>query len=486
MGFRESLAGIRFGCDAGSEPLRLVSSMSYAQKPSISSPRFGLLAICISLFIIALDISAFSPAIPAIERDLNMDITTSQWVINGYGLVFGVLVVTGGRVADIFGRRYTFIIGAGIFLVFSLMGGLALNVPMLLAARALMGVGAAMMWPSILGMAYNLMPEERAGEAGGLIMTVCGLANTLGPVVGGLLADLLSWRWIFYINLPITFAAAIMCWKFIPRDIPLNPDERIDYLGVITLTISLLSFLLALNFSARIGFWHPLVVVLLTVFLVFSVAFIFIESQGGEVALIPEDVLSNKRFLAAGFVTLFTAVTFFSVILYLPQYLANVRGFTTMQSGLSLLPLMVSFAIFSFVAGKLYQKTGGKVLVCIGILGMSLGILYISRLSGDFDFIYGLVILGAGLGLFNPSTTTMVIAVVDSSRASLACAIIYMLKITGGAVGLGINAAIVGFAPDITAGISRAFEVNACLAMAGFIIAFLFMSAPRVAGSGRG
>ncbi|WP_444902627.1 MFS transporter [Microbulbifer sp. SSSA007] len=473
-------------CNSRLKPLELVTSMSHIQEQDPNSPRLGLLAIFVALFIIAIDITAFSPAIPAIEREMGMDITTSQWVINGYGLVFGVLVVTGGRIADIFGRRRAFITGAGIFLAFSLMGGLALNVPMLLAARAFMGVGAALMWPSILGMAYSLMPEERAGETGGLIMAVCGLANTLGPVMGGLLADMFSWRWIFFINLPVAFAAALMCWKFVPRDVPFDPDERIDYLGVITLTASLLSFLLALNYASGVGFMHPLVIGLLVGFLVFSAVFIYIESHQREVALIPEDVIKNKRFFAAGAVTLFTSITFFSVILYLPQYLTNVRGFTTMQSGLTLVPLMIAFAVFSFIAGKLYQKAGGKILVCVGILAMSLGMFYISRLSDGREYIFGLIILGAGLGLFNPSTTTMVIAVVDPSRASLASAIIYMLKITGGAVGLGVNAAIVGFAPDITTGISRAFEVNACFAFVGFVIAFLFMSAPTVTERERG
>ncbi|USD20067.1 MFS transporter [Microbulbifer variabilis] len=454
--------------------------MAHMQEPTQQSNRLGLLAIYVALFIIAIDISAFSPAIPAIEREMNMNITTSQWVINGYGLVFGVMVVTGGRIADIIGRRRTFIIGACIFLIFSLLGGLAVNVPMLLAARAAMGIGAALMWPSILGMAYNLMPEERAGETGGLIMAICGLANTLGPVVGGVLADLLSWRWLFFFNLPIATAAVYMCWKYIPIDIPYDPNEKIDYLGVLTLTGSLLSFLLALNFASENGFMNPLVVGLLTSFLLFTVAFVLIETKERDFALIPQDIIKNKRFFAAGAVTLFTSVTFFSVILYLPQYLTNVRGFSTIQSGLSLVPMMVAFGMMSFIAGKLYLRTGGKILVCVGILGMSLGMFYLSRLGEGYNYILGLIILGAGLGLFNPSTTTMVIAVVNPNRASLASAIIYMLKITGGAVGLGVNAAILGFSPDITSGISLAFEVNACFAFVGFVVAFMFMSAPRI------
>lgn len=158
--------------------------MTETRTPLTKTQFLGLLALSLAVFLIANDFTAFSVAIPAMEKEFNSDITTAQWVINGYTLVFGVLIISGGRLADMFGRRRIFFIGTAIFVFFSLLGGLAVDMWMLLISRALMGIGGAMMWPAILGMIYGLMPEDRSGLAGGLIMTVCGASNAIGPMLG--------------------------------------------------------------------------------------------------------------------------------------------------------------------------------------------------------------------------------------------------------------------------------------------------------------
>src|SRR5262249_10474153 len=148
-----------------------------------------------------------SVALPAIERDLHVDVTTVQWVINGYAMVFGVLIVTGGRLADMLGRRRIFMLGAATFALFSVIGGLAPDIWVLLACRFLMGIGGAMMWPAILGMTYGLLPPSKAGLAGGVILGAAGFGNAVGPLLGGVLTDSVGWRWIFYVNLPVAAAA---------------------------------------------------------------------------------------------------------------------------------------------------------------------------------------------------------------------------------------------------------------------------------------
>src|SRR5262245_25034377 len=172
----------------------------------------GLAAMALAVLVVANDFTALSVALPAMEQAFGADVTTVQWVINGYALVFGVLIVTGGRLADMFGRRRIFFLGASIFAVFSVIGGFAPNVSVLLACRALMGVGGAMMWPAILGMTYALLPESKAGLAGGLVLGAAGFGNALGPLIGGALTDGLSWRWIFFLNLPIAALAIVVTW----------------------------------------------------------------------------------------------------------------------------------------------------------------------------------------------------------------------------------------------------------------------------------
>ena len=201
----------------------------------------------IAVLIIANDFSALTVALPAIEKEFDTDVGTVQWVINAYALTFGVLIVAGGRLADIFGRKRIFLIGTAIFAGFSLLGGAAQDTSWLIACRALMGIGGAMMWPAILGMTYAALPESRAGLAGGLILGAAGIGNAIGPMVGGLLTDLLSWRWIFFVNVPIAAFGALVTWLAIHQTEPQQSDRRIDYSGVASLSLGLVSLLVALD-----------------------------------------------------------------------------------------------------------------------------------------------------------------------------------------------------------------------------------------------
>src|SRR5512132_2576754 len=173
-------------------------------KPIDRGTWLALIAMGIAVFVIANDFSAINVAIPQIEHDFKTDVTTAQWVVNAYALVFGVLIVTGGRLADIFGRRRAFFIGTTIFATFSALGGAAQSEAWLIAMRVLMGIGGALMWPAILGMTYAALPDERAGLAVGFILGAAGIGNAAGPLIGGALTDLLSWRWIFFLNV-VTF-----------------------------------------------------------------------------------------------------------------------------------------------------------------------------------------------------------------------------------------------------------------------------------------
>ncbi len=174
--------------------------------------------MAMAVFVVANDMTALSVALPEIEQDFDSDVSTVQWVVSAYALVFGVLIVTGGRLADMLGRRRIFFIGAAIFSVFSVLGGAAQSDIWLIVCRALMGVGGAMMWPAVLGMTYDILPAERAALAGGLIIGSAGFGNAAGPLIGGALTDALSWRWILFINLPIAALACFVTWRSVPRE----------------------------------------------------------------------------------------------------------------------------------------------------------------------------------------------------------------------------------------------------------------------------
>ncbi len=405
----------------------------------------ALLAMGLAVFIIANDFTALAVALPAIEKQFDTDVGTAQWVINAYALTFGVLIVVGGRLADIFGRKRIFIVGAAIFAAFSLLGGAAQDTAWLISCRALMGIGGALMWPAILGMTFAALPASRAGLAGGLILGAAGIGNAVGPMFGGVLTDALSWRWIFFVNVPIAALGVAATWFAIHQHEPEPSDRRIDYGGVVTLSLGLVSLLVALDQVTDWGWGDVRIVALLVICATMLVAFGFVERRMNAAALIPRDVIANRDFATACLAVLLMSAVFFASLLYLPQFMQKILGYSPLKSGVGLVPMMGTFAVTSFIAGPLYSKLGPKLIVSVGCAAISVGILLLSLIGRDSGYgglVAGMLVLGVGIGLFYSSITTASVTALDASRAGLAGGIVYMFQIAGGSVGLGLNTTI--------------------------------------------
>lgn len=404
-----------------------------------------LVALGLGVLILANDFSALNVALPQIEKDFDAQVSTVQWVVNAYALVFGMLIVAGGRLADLFGRRRMFFVGAGIFTAFSIAGGAAQDIDWLIAARALMGIGGALMWPAILGMTYAALPEDKAGLAGGLILGVAGLGNVIGPLLGGVLTEELSWRWIFFANVPIAaFAVLVTLWKMHQVEVR-TEGERIDYWGIATLSVALVSLLVAFDQATDWGWGDPRIVALLAVFIVLVPVFVLIERRMGQSALIPPDVARNVSFAASCLAILLLSPTFFASLLYLPQFMIKLFGYNPVQAGLGLLPMMGMFAITSFIAGPLYNRLGPKVIITAGAGCVALGPFLLSFAHSNATLgtlVPGMTVLGIGAGLFYSSATTAGVTAVGPARSSLAGGLLYMFQIAGGAVGLGLTTAV--------------------------------------------
>ncbi len=402
-------------------------------------------AMALAIFVIANDLTALSVALPDIEKDFDSDVTTVQWVINAYALVFGVLIVTGGRLADMFGRRRLFFIGAAIFAGFSVLGGAAQDDWWLIVCRALMGIGGAIMWPAALGMTYDALPADKAGLAGGLILGVAGFGNAAGPLIGGVLTELLSWRWIMFLNLPIAALACFATWRAIDESKSDTGRERIDYAGIASLSIGLIALLVALDQVTDWGWGDPRTLGLFAACVLLLVIFAVNERRAGSWALIPRDVMANPHFRAACLATLMMSAVFFASLLFLPQFFQKILGYGPLEAGAALLPMMAVFAVTSFVAGGLYERLGAKLIVSAGAGCLTLGAFLISlidRDSGLASVVPGMVVLGIGVGLFYSSITTVAVTALDPSRASLAGGIVYMFQVAGGSVGLGLTTTI--------------------------------------------
>jgi EmrB/QacA subfamily drug resistance transporter len=438
----------------------------------------ALVAMGLGVFVIANDFTALSVAIPEIESDLDANVDRAQWVINGYAVVFGVLIVTGGRLADQFGRRRIFMIGASVFAVFSLLGGLAPNIELLIACRALMGIGGAMMWPAVLGMTYAILPEERASLAGGLILGVAGLGNAVGPLLGGALTDGLSWRWVFFLNVPIAAFAMFVTKRNIPAEAGEGAEAGIDYQGIATLSAGVVAILVGLDQGTDDGYGSPAIVALLVVGVLLLGSFVLVERGQGANALVPPDVMRQQQFIVACAVVLLMSAIFFAALLYLPQFMEKELGFSAVEAGAGLLPVMLVFAVMSFSSGALYDKFGPRTVVSTGAAFLGVGIFMLSFLDAGWDYIAlvpGMVVLGLGIGLFYSSITTAAVTSLDPSRSSLAGGIVYMCQVAGGALGLGMNTAIVLSQSDLPEGIRLAFRVDAALAVVGFLVALAYI-----------
>jgi EmrB/QacA subfamily drug resistance transporter len=403
-----------------------------------------LVAMALAVFVIANDVTALSLALPDIERDFDIDVGTAQWVINAYALVFGVLIVTGGRLADMIGRRRIFFIGAAVFVVFSILGALAPSAILLIASRALMGIGGAMMWPAVLGMTFGLLPADKAGLAGGLILGAAGFGNAAGPLIGGALTSI-DWRLILILNLPVAAIACLVVARSVKESRDENAPRRIDYAGVTTLTVGLFALLLALDLVTNVGWTDPRVLGLLAAVVVLLTAFAVAERHAGEAALVPRDVMANRGFAWACLAVLLMSASFFAALMYLPQFMQKILDFPPLQAGAGMLPMMGLFALSSAVAGPLYGRVGGKLVVCVGAVCIALGTFLISTIQADSEWISlapGMAVLGTGIGLFYSSVTTAAVTALDPTRSSLAGGIVYMFQIAGGSIGLGLTTTV--------------------------------------------
>jgi EmrB/QacA subfamily drug resistance transporter len=428
-----------------------------------------------AVVVIANDFSAINVALPTMESDFDTNINTIQWVVNAYALTFGVMIVTGGRLADMFGRRNAFFLGTAIFASMSALGGAAQTETWLIATRTLMGIGGALMWPAILGMTFAILPKEKAGLAGGIILGAAGLGNAIGPLIGGVLTDLASWRWIFFLNVPISIFAVAVTYFLVHVEEPESKDHKLDYAGIAALTIGLVSLLVALDQVDDWGWGDPKVIGLLALATVMMIAFVPIERRAGKHALVPREVMSNESFSASCLAILFMSATFFAALLYLPQLMEKQLGYSPLQAGLGLLPFLGVFAAVSFIAGPLYDRLGAKVLAVFGAACITIAPFIFSLVdsgSGYAALVPGMVILGLGVGSFYPTATTAGVTSVDESQTSLAGGIVYMFQIAGGSIGLGLTTTVFSAAiPPFVDGIQAGFRLDAALSLIGLVIA---------------
>jgi MFS family permease len=302
-------------------------------------------------------------------------------------------------------------------------------------------------------------------------------------MLGGFLTDEFSWRWVFFVNLPIAAFAMIVTARCVPESRDTSAQHHIDYGGIALVSTGLVLLLVGLDEGTDDGFGDPLILSLFVVGAALLFAFFLFERRQGDGALVPSDVLRNRVFAASCVATLLMSAIFFSALLYVPQFFENVLGYSALRAGAGLLPLMGVFAATSFIAGSLYNRIGGRIVVAAGSGCLGVGILMLSLVDADSTyraFVPGMIVLGVGVGLFYSGITTTAVTALDPSRSSLAGGIVYMCQIAGGAVGLGLNTALVTSQASLADGIELAFKVDGALALAGLVVVLAFIGRPAL------
>jgi EmrB/QacA subfamily drug resistance transporter len=372
-----------------------------------------------------------------------------RWVVNAYLLIYGVTIVTAARLADEIGRRRVFLLGAAVFAVMSLLAGLALGIGWLIAARALMGIGAGLMLPAIAGMSYAIVPRDRAAMTGAFVVAGYGLGMALGPIIGGGLVQFVGWRWIQFINVPIAIALLLGVRSFVPREDAATSRVQIDYRGIAVFSLGAAVLLFALDQATDWGWGDPRILASLGLAAVLMGLFPYLERRAGEVALIPADIIRNPAISVACVTRVLMAPAYAAAVLFLPQIMQKVMNLTPLEAGFGMLPMLGGYAVVSLLVGSVATRFDPRFGVIAGIALLAAGPFLMARFdeaAGYRSLVIGMAAFGIGLGLYMPSVSTVAVQADDRDRKSLASGLTLMAQWVGGAIGLGLTTTIVASA----------------------------------------
>ena len=358
-----------------------------------------LFAVMLGLFLGALDQTIVGPALPTIATQL-LGNDLYVWAITIYLLTSTISVPFWGKLSDLYGRKPMFMIGIVIFLIGSALSGLSQNMSMLILFRGIQGIGAGSLFPVALAVIGDLFTPAERGKYQGLFGAVFGIAFLIGPGLGGFLTDNFSWHWVFFVNLPIGMLALAVIGRLLPNIKGRRRDIRIDYLGVITLTLGLMPILVGLTVAETSQWSDPAVWGSIAAGVVFLAVFVMVEARAAE-PIIPLHLFRNRTF-SASMVSIFLATFGFgAAIIFLPLYFQIVEGSSATASGYKLLPFLVGLIISSIASGIIVSRTGRyKAVVLVGLVIMAIGLALMTNLRADTsDLLLSGWMFVAGLGV---------------------------------------------------------------------------------------
>ena len=439
----------------------------------------------VASLMVALDALVVTTALSTIRVDLGASIEQLEWTVNAYNLSFAVLLMTAAAVGDRFGRRRMFAAGLGLFVAASAACALAPDVGWLIAARAVQGVGAAMITPVALALLSANYPAELRGKAMGLFAGITGLAVLAGPVVGGAIAQGAAWEWIFWLNVPIGLAAIPLVLRRIPESY--GRRARLDFTGLALVSGAALGIVWALVRGNAAGWGSVEVVGALAAGIVLAIAFVAWELRAPE-PMLPMGFFRSRGFAAGNASVFFLIASLFGAVFFLAQFLQTSLGFGPLGTGLRLMPWTATLFIVAPIAGSLVNRVGERPLIVGGLLLQAIGMAWIGLIASpsmDYvDMVPALVLAGTGVSMAIPATQNVVMSAVPATEAGKASGTYNMLRQLGGVFGIALLVAVFtgagGYASPqaFTNGFAPAIGVTAGLALIGAVAG---LGLPRVA-----
>ncbi len=406
--------------------------------------RWTLLAVALATFMTYLDNNIVNVAMPAIERSLHLSISGLEWVVSAYILVFASLLLAGGRLADVFGRRRLFLLGLGIFTVASLVAGASGSVEMLIGSRAIQGLGAALVTPTTLAIISATFTEPRQRAAAvGIWSGVGALALAVGPLLGGLLSQHASWGWIFYINVPVGIATFALALWAIPNSVEADAPRRLDLPGIVTSALALFALTYALIEGGSRGWTSPLILGSFALAAALGLLFIRLElrSDAPMVAL----SLFSERVFSGGLVALVMwGFGLFGIYFFTSLYLQSVLDFSATKAGTAFVPMALLMAVGAVISEQITHRLGVHRVVGAAMLLMAAGIASVSFLgqhASFADLMPSFAVIGIGGGLTVPLTAS-VLEAMPRSEAGVASGIFNASREVAGLLGITVIGAI--------------------------------------------
>jgi EmrB/QacA subfamily drug resistance transporter len=440
----------------------------------------ALALLCVAQFVVVLDASIVNVALPTIGEALNFSESSLPWVLNAYVLTFGGFLLLGGRLADLLGRRRLFMGGLVLFAIASLAGGLASTSGQLIAARAVQGLGAAILSPAALSIVATTFKDgAERNKALGIWGAVAGSGGAAGVLLGGVLTEGLGWEWVLWVNVPIGIIAAAIAPALIAETKSEDETRHFDIAGAVTITLGLSAFVFALLDAETAGWGSVQTIGTIVASLLLLAAFVAVELRS-RAPLVPFSIFRVRTVTGANVVGILVGASLFSMFYFISLYMQQVLGYSPIKAGLSYLPLAISIILSAGVASGLVTRIGFKPILAIGMALIALGLLWFTQISVDGTFLADLLgpslLAAVGLGFAFVPVTIAAVSGIEDREQGLASGLINTSQQVGGALGLAILAAVANAIigsndspAKLVDGFQAAFAVGAGFAILGLI-----------------